>query len=129
MRRFQRISGRNCGIYPSGEEFEAGETPEAKFATTRCWTTCSTATLQCGKQCSVSWKEHGIAMSQIMKRNAHTLLKVHRFYGIMLYENFFKKNIDDGNIIDDGKKNPGTHKVQFPESINICFIRIWRKRL
>ena len=23
------------------------------------------------------------------------------------YENFFKKNIDDGNIIDDGKKKSG----------------------
>ena len=48
-------------------------------------------------------KEHGIAISQIMKRNAHTAEGSQVLWDYA-YENFFKKNIDDGNIIDDSKK-------------------------
>ena len=82
------------------EEFEAGETPEAKFAHTM--DNLQPAMLNVVNN-GVSWKEHGIAISQIMKRNAHTAEGSQVLWDYA-YENFFKKNIDDGNIIDDSKK-------------------------
>ncbi len=85
------------------EEFEAGETPEAKFAHTM--DNLQPAMLNAVNN-GVSWKEHGIAMSHIMKRNAHTAEGSQVLWDYA-YENFFKKNIDDGNIIDDGKKKSG----------------------
>ena len=85
------------------EEFEAGETPEAKFAHTM--DNLQPAMLNVVNN-GVSWKEHGIAISQIMKRNAHTAEGSQVLWDYA-YENFFKKNIDDGNIIDDGKKKSG----------------------
>ena len=42
-------------------------------------------------------------MSQIMKRNAHTVEGSQVLWDYA-YENFFKKNIDAGNIIDDSEK-------------------------
>ena len=60
---------------------------------------------ECGKQWCFM-EEHGIAISQIMKRNAHTAEGSQVLWDYA-YENFFKKNIDDGNIIDDGKKKSG----------------------
>ena len=82
------------------EEFEAGETPEAKFAHTM--DNLQPAMLNVVNN-GVAWKEHGIAISQIMKRNAHTAEGSQVLWDYA-YENFFKKNIDDGNIIDDSKK-------------------------
>lgn len=82
------------------EEFEAGETPEAKFAHTM--DNLQPAMLNAVNN-GVSWKEHGIAMSQIMKRNAHTAEGSQVLWDYA-YENFFKKNIDAGNIIDDSDK-------------------------
>ena len=82
------------------EEFEAGETPEAKFAHTM--DNLQPAMLNVVNN-GVSWKEHGIAIRQIMKRNAHTAEGSQVLWDYA-YENFFKKNIDDGNIIDDSKK-------------------------
>ena len=82
------------------EEFEAGETPEAKFAHTM--DNLQPAMLNVVNN-GVSWKEHGIAISQIMKRNAHTAEGSQVLWDYA-YENFFKKNIDAGNIIDDSKK-------------------------
>ena len=82
------------------EEFEAGETPEAKFAHTM--DNLQPAMLNVVNN-GVSWKEHGIAISQIMKRNAHTAEGSQVLWDYA-YENFFKKNIDDGNIIDDSDK-------------------------
>lgn len=82
------------------EEFEAGETPEAKFAHTM--DNLQPAMLNVVNN-GVLWKEHGIAISQIMKRNAHTAEGSQVLWDYA-YENFFKKNIDDGNIIDDSKK-------------------------
>lgn len=82
------------------EEFEAGETPEAKFAHTM--DNLQPAMLNAVNN-GVSWKEHCIAMSQIMKRNAHTAEGSQVLWDYA-YENFFKKNIDAGNIIDDSDK-------------------------
>ena len=82
------------------DEFEAGETPEARFAHTM--DNLQPAMLNVVNN-GVSWKEHGIAMSQIMKRNAHTAEGSQVLWDYA-YENFFKKNIDAGNIIDDSDK-------------------------
>ena len=82
------------------EEFEESRTPEAKFAHTM--DNLQPAMLNVVNN-GVSWKEHGIAISQIMKRNAHTAEGSQVLWDYA-YENFFKKNIDDGNIIDDSKK-------------------------
>ena len=69
------------------EEFEAGETPEAKFAHTM--DNIQPAMLNAANG-GVAWKERGISMSQIMKRNAHTA-RVHRNCGIMRLKTFFRK--------------------------------------
>ena len=82
------------------EEFEESRTPEAKFAHTM--DNLQPAMLNAVNN-GVSWKEHGIAMSQIMKRNAHTAEGSQVLWDYA-YENFFKKNIDAGNIIDDSDK-------------------------
>ena len=82
------------------DEFEAFESAESKFAHTM--DNLQPAMLNVVNN-GVSWKEHGIAMSQIMKRNAHTAEGSQVLWDYA-YENFFKKNIDAGNIIDDSDK-------------------------
>ena len=82
------------------EDVEAGETPESQFA--HAMDILQPAMLNAVNNV-VSWKEHGIAMSQIMKRNAHTAEGSQVLWDYA-YENFFKKNIDAGNIIDEGNK-------------------------
>ena len=88
------------------EEFEAGETPEAKFAHTM--DNIQPAMLNTVNG-GVAWKEHGIAISQIMKRNAHTA-EGSQILWDYANENFFEKNIKNGNIIDDrpNEKNDGS---------------------
>ena len=83
------------------EEFEAGETPEAKFAHTM--DNIQPAMLNAANG-GVAWKERGISMSQIMKRNAHTAEGSQDLWNYA-YENFFQKNIDAGNIRDDRKRH------------------------
>lgn len=82
------------------EEFEEAKTPEAKFAHTM--DNLQPAMLNTVNG-GVAWKERGIAMSQIMKRNAHTAEGSQDLWDYA-YENFFKKNIDAGNIVDDSEK-------------------------
>ena len=84
------------------EEFEAGVTPEAKFAHTM--DNLQPAMLNTVNG-GVAWKERGITLSQIMKRNAHTADGSQDLWDYA-YENFFKKNLDAGNIIDDSEE-PG----------------------
>ena len=82
------------------EEFEEAKTPEAKFAHTM--DNLQPAMLNTVNG-GVAWKERGIAMSQIMKRNANTAEGSQDLWDYA-YENFFKKNIDAGNIVDDSEK-------------------------
>lgn len=82
------------------EEFEEAKTPEAKFAHTM--DNLQPAMLNTVNG-GVAWKERGIAMSQIMKRNVHTAEGSQDLWDYA-YENFFKKNIDAGNIVDDSEK-------------------------
>ena len=83
------------------EEFEEGETAEAKFAHTM--DNIQPAMLNAANG-GVAWKERGISMSQIMKRNAHTAEGSQKLWDYS-YENFFQKNIDAGNIRDDRKRD------------------------
>ena len=83
------------------EEFEAGETAEAKFAHTM--DNIQPAMLNAANG-GVAWKERGISMSQIMKRNAHTAEGSRKLWDYA-FENFFQKNIDAGNIRDDRKRD------------------------
>ena len=83
------------------EEFEEGETPEAKFAHTM--DNIQPAMLNAANG-GVAWKERGISMSQIMKRNAHTAEGSQKLWDYA-FENFFQKNIDAGNIRDDRKRD------------------------
>ena len=83
------------------EEFEAGEPPEAKFAHTM--DNIQPAMLNAANG-GVAWKERGISMSQIMKRNAHTAEGSQKLWDYA-FENFFQKNIDAGNIRDDRKRD------------------------
>ena len=82
------------------EEFEETKNPEAKFAHTMDNLQPAMPNTVNG---GVAWKERGIAMSQIMKRNAHTAEGSQDLWDYA-YENFFKKNIDAGNIVDDSEK-------------------------
>lgn len=83
------------------EEFETGETAEAKFAHTM--DNIQPAMLNAANG-GVAWKERGISMSQIMKRNAHTAEGSQKLWDYA-FENFFQKNIDAGNIRDDRKRD------------------------
>ena len=83
------------------EEFEEGETAEAKFAHTM--DNIQPAMLNAANG-GVAWKERGISMSQIMKRNAHTAEGSQKLWDYA-FENFFQKNIDAGNIRDDRKRD------------------------
>ena len=108
--REQKAAERLYGLLPEDqgaklkaiwEEFEAGETPEAKFAHTM--DNIQPAMLNAANG-GVAWKERGISMSQIMKRNAHTAEGSQKLWDYA-FENFFQKNIDAGNIRDDRKRD------------------------
>ena len=86
-------------IYDLWEEFEAYETPEAKFA----HTLDNFQPLMLNNSTGgVSWREHGVKLSQILKRNSKTSggsEKIWEYaYGVI------KENIEKGNIIDDKKE-------------------------
>lgn len=78
------------------EEFEAYETPEAKFAhTLDNFQPLILNDSNNGKD----WKLHGVRKSQILKRNAKTSEGSRALWEWM--ERLIEKNIDAGNIIDD----------------------------
>ncbi len=80
------------------DEFEAGETPEARFAHTM--DNIQPAMLNAatdGKQ----WKAKGVGLSQILKRNEATGAGSETLWRYAL-ETFIKKNVEAGTIIDDG---------------------------
>ena len=108
--REQKAAERLYGLLPEDqgaklkaiwEEFEAGETAEAKFAHTM--DNIQPAMLNAANG-GVARKERGISMSQIMKRNAHTAEGSQKLWDYA-FENFFQKNIDAGNIRDDRKRD------------------------
>ena len=81
-------------------EFEAQETPEAKFARTM---DCFQPLILNDATNGRAWKEHDVRRSWVMKRNMNT------HYGsedIWEYarENLIEKNVRNGNIIDDSNE-------------------------
>lgn len=83
-------------LYDLWEEFEAYETPEAKFAHTM--DNIQPAMLNDASG-GLSWKEHGVHFSQVMTRNARTSEGSKDIWEYAL-ENFFEPNIQNGNILE-----------------------------
>lgn len=78
------------------QEFEAGETAEAKFAHTmdNIQPTMLNAATD-GK----AWKEHQVQLSQILGRNANTAEGSEKLWQYS-YENFIKPHVEKGDIIE-----------------------------
>lgn len=79
------------------EEFEAGETPEAKFAHTM--DNFQPTLLNCVTE-GKSWEERGVRLSQILGRNAHTAEGSETLWNYS-YENFISPNVEAGRIHND----------------------------
>lgn len=76
------------------EEFEAGETPEAKFA----FTMDHIQPLMLNSATNGrSWREHGIKAEQVMKRNEHTANGSEKLWEYA-YKRFVAPNIEKGNL-------------------------------
>lgn len=79
------------------DEFEAAETPEAKFA--RAMDNVQPIMLNNATD-GKSWKERSIRLSQILKRNQITPDGSQKLWDYMR-ENFIRPNVDSGKIIKD----------------------------
>ena len=104
--REQKAADRIYGMLPEDQgkklydlwlEFEAQETPEAKFARTMdniqpMYLNASTD----GK----TWQEHKVHLAQILGRNAHTAEGSEVLWNYA-YENFIQPHLDNGHIIED----------------------------
>ena len=104
--REQKAADRIYGMLPEDQgkklydlwlEFEAQETPEAKFARTMdniqpMYLNASTD----GK----AWQEHKGHLAQILGRNAHTAEGSEVLWNYA-YENFIQPHLDNGHIIED----------------------------
>lgn len=107
--REQRAADRIFGILPKvqgqklrslWEEFEAWETPEAKFAHTM--DNLQPAMLNAASK-GKSWVEHSVKLSQILKRNARTADGSEELWKYSL-DNFITPSLNEGKIIDDVNK-------------------------
>ena len=79
------------------EEFEAHETPEAKFAKTL---DNLQPTMLNDASHGTSWQSHGVRLSQILKRNSVTKDGSDTLWNYS-YGNFILPNVERGYIIDD----------------------------
>ena len=79
------------------EEFEAQETPEAKFA--RTLDNVQPVMLN-NASCGKSWQEKGVHLSQILKRNEHTMDGSEELWNYA-FDNYIKPNVDAGKIKKD----------------------------
>ncbi len=79
------------------EEFEARETPEAKFA--RCMD-CIQPLMLNDASFGKSWEEHGVKLSQVLKRNEQTAEGAEAVWEYA-EKNFIRKNVREGHIQDD----------------------------
>lgn len=82
------------------EEFEAGKTPEAKFAHTM---DNFQPTLLNDMTNGKSWLERGVHLSQILERNKNTELGSKKLWNYSL-NNMLLKNVKNKKIIDDVNK-------------------------
>ena len=104
--REQKAAERIYGLLPKEqgepllelwEEFEAQQTPEAKFAHTM--DNIQPMLLNDASE-GLSWREHGVKLSQILKRNERTAQGSQQIWAYAL-NNILKKNVENGKIIDD----------------------------
>jgi len=79
------------------DEFEAEVTPEAKFAHTMDHIQPVMLNDASGGK---SWKEHDVALSQILKRNAHTA-EGSKVLWEYVHDTLLQKNVEEGNIRDE----------------------------
>lgn len=79
------------------EEFDAKETPEAKFANAM---DKIQPTMLDNAAKGVSWREHGIKLSQLLKRNGSTAEGSKELWNYAL-EHFIAPNVEKGNLIKD----------------------------
>lgn len=103
--REQKAADRIFGLLPSDqgkwfmdlwEEFEAYQTPDAKFA--HVLDNCQPMLLN-DAEGGKSWLEHGVHKSQIYKRNRHTAEGSEKIWEYM--QTVIDKHIQMGHIIDD----------------------------
>lgn len=106
--RERKAAERVFGILPEDqgkvfrdlwEEFEAYETPEAKFA--HVLDNCQPMLLNDASN-GFSWTEHQVRKSQIYKRNEHTAEGSRKIWNYM--QSLIQKHIDLGHVIDDSDK-------------------------
>lgn len=102
--REEKAAGRLFGILPEDqaqnfreiwEEFEAQETPEAKFA--RTMDNIQPLMLNDATEGKV-WKEHGIHLSQVLRRNEKTSDGSSELWEYA-YENLIRPNVEKGNLL------------------------------
>ena len=79
------------------DEFEAGETPEAKFAHTMDHIQPTMLNAAIGGR---SWVEHNVKLSQLMKRNETTGAGSESLWNYS-FETFIRPSIENGNITKD----------------------------
>jgi len=79
------------------EEFEARTTPEAKFAKTM---DNFQPTMLNKSTDGISWREHGVKLSQVLKRNSCTSEGSETLWNYSK-ENFLDPSVAKGHIIDD----------------------------
>lgn len=101
--REQKAAERIYGLLPEDQrkelralwdEFEAGETQEAKFAHTM--DNIQPLMLNVAAD-GRSWREHEVQLNQIFKRNAHTAEGSEELWEYAFHE-FIKPNLENGNI-------------------------------
>lgn len=104
--REMRAADRIFGILPEDqrdelrsmwEEFEAWETPEAKFA--HAMDNIQPIMLNAAAE-GKAWKEHEVRLGQILKRNRKTAKGAPKLWK-HAYEKFIQPNLKNGQIIDD----------------------------
>jgi putative hydrolase of HD superfamily len=88
------------------DEFEAWETPEAKFA--RALDNFQPLMLNNATD-GISWVEHGVKLSQVLGRNGRSKSGSEKLWEYA-YNNFICPNVEKGRIIDDV---PDEEKPQF----------------
>ena len=104
--REEKAANRLFGLLPEDqakemldlwEEFEAGETNEARFA--RALDNFQPMMLNDATN-GIAWEEHDVAVSKILKRNERTPRGSEALWNFAK-ENFIEKNVSLGHIIDD----------------------------
>ncbi|MDE6435101.1 MAG: HD domain-containing protein [Lachnospiraceae bacterium] len=85
-------------LYDLWHEFEAQETPEAKFA--RCMDNIQPMMLNDASN-GLAWEENQVKISQILKRNERTALGSQKLWDYM--KGILQRNMEEGHIVEDQK--------------------------